>query len=179
MWEGCGNKGRVGGGEGNGRGPTGGEAEGGVKRKLTRLPIDAGVVAGEPRETQDQREVGQRDQVEGNILRVAAMNADAGRIEVGDGGGKTAVDELNWDGAGMGLGLQIVLENEGRVQKVFGSAGVDESRHRDGKLAREEDVYGKGQMARGGEGEALREGEGEWKHAAQPGPYWLGREFPG
>ena len=74
-WEGCGNKGRVGGGKGDGRGPTRGEAEGGVKRKLTRLPIDVGVVAGEPRETQDQREVGQRDQLEGNILRVAARNA--------------------------------------------------------------------------------------------------------
>ena len=60
----------------------------------------------------------------------------------------------------MGLGLQIVLEKEGRFLKVFGSARVDESRHRDGKLAREEDVYGKGQMARGGEGEGLREGEG-------------------
>ena len=113
--EGCGNKGRVGGGKEDGRGPTGGEAGGGVKRKLIRLPIYAGVVAGEPRETQDQREVGQRDQLEGNILRVAAMNADAGRIQVGDGGGTTAVDELNSDGARMGLGLQIVLEKEGRV----------------------------------------------------------------
>ena len=84
-----------GGGKGDGRGPTGGEAEGGVKRKLTRLPIDARVVVGEPREIQDQREVGQRDELEGNILRVAPMNADAGRIEVGDGGGKTPVDELN------------------------------------------------------------------------------------
>ena len=52
-------------------------------------------MAGEPRETRDQREVGQRDQLEGNILHVAAMNADAGRIEVGDGSGKIAVDELN------------------------------------------------------------------------------------
>ena len=103
---------------------------------MTRLPIDGGALAGEPRETQDQREVGQRDQLEGNILPLAAMNADAGRIEVGDGGGRTAVDELNWDGAGMGLGLQIVLQKEGRVQEVFGSAGVDESRHRDGKLTR-------------------------------------------
>ena len=25
----------------------------------------------------------------------------------------------------------------------------------------------------------VREGDGEWEHAAQPGPYWLGREFPG
>ena len=79
----------------------------------------------------------------------------------------------------MGLVLQIVLEKEGRVQKFFGSAGVDEDRHRDGKLAREEDVYGKGQVARGGAGGGLREGEGEWEHAAEPGPYWLGREFPG
>ena len=105
----------MGGGEGDGRRQTGGEAKGGVKRKFTRLPIDAGVVAGEPWETQDQGEVGQRDQLEGNILRVAAMNADAGKIEVGDGGGRTAVDELNWDGAGMGLGLHIVLDKEGRV----------------------------------------------------------------
>ena len=62
---------------------------------MTRLPIDAGVVAGEPQETQDQREVGQRDQLEDNILRVAAMNEDACRIEAGDGGGRTTVDELN------------------------------------------------------------------------------------
>ena len=40
------------------------------------------------------------------------MDADASRIEVGDGGGRTAVDEFNWDGAGMGLGLQIVFEEE-------------------------------------------------------------------
>ena len=85
----------MGGGEGDGRGPTGGEAGGGVKRKFTCLPIDAGVVAGEPRETEDQREVGQRDQLEGNILRVAVMDADAGRIEVGDGSGRIDVDELN------------------------------------------------------------------------------------
>ena len=98
------------GGRGGGGGHAGGGAKGGVKRKFTPLPIDAGFVAGEPRETQDQR-----DQLEGNILRVAAMNADAGRIEVGDGGGRIAVDELKWDGAGMGLGLQIVLEKEGRV----------------------------------------------------------------
>ena len=77
-----------------------------------------------------------------------------------DGSGITAVDELKWDGAGMGLGLQMVLEKEGKVQEVSGGAGVDESRHRDGKLAREEDVYGKGQVARGGEGGDLREGEG-------------------
>ena len=145
-WEGCGNKGRVGGGKGDGRGPTGGEAEGGVKRKLTRLPIDAG----EPRETQDQREVGQRDQLEGNTLRVAAMDADAGRIEVDDGSGRTPVDELNWDWGGMGLGLQMVLEKEGRVHEVFGGAGVDESEHRDEELTREEDVHDKGQVARGG-----------------------------
>ena len=66
--------------------------------------------------------------------------------------------------------MQIVLDKEGRVQEVSGSAGVDESRHRDGKLTREEDVHGKGQVARGGERGDLREGEGEWKYAAQPSP---------
>ena len=34
---------------------------------------------------------------------------------------------------------------------------------------------GKGEMARGGKGEGM----GQGKDATQPGPYWLGREFPG
>ena len=101
-WEDCGDEGRVGGGEGDGRGQTRGEAKGGVKRKFTRLPIDARFVAGEPRETQDQREVGQRDQLEGNILRVAAMNADAGMIEVGDGGAE--LPSMSSTGMGQGWG---------------------------------------------------------------------------
>ena len=32
-----------------------------------------------------------------------------------------------------------------------------------------------GKVAGGGEGEGM----GKGKYAAQPGPYWLGREFPG
>ena len=71
------------------RGQTGGEAKGRIKRKIARRPIDAGVVAGEP------REVGQRDELKGNFLRVAAMDANVSRIEVGKGGGKTTVDKFN------------------------------------------------------------------------------------
>ena len=79
-------------------------------------------MAGEPRESHDQREVGQRDQLKGNLLRVAAMDANVSRIEVDNGGGKTAVDKLNWDGARVGLRLQIVFEEEGRIKEVAGSA---------------------------------------------------------
>ena len=107
---------------GNGREQTGGETEGGVEGKGARLPIDARVVAGEPRESQNQRKVGQRNQLKGNLFCVPAMNANAGRIEVGDGSGRTAVDELKWDGARMGLGLQIVREKEGGIEEVSGSA---------------------------------------------------------
>ena len=110
---------------------------------------------------------------------MAAMDANVSRIEVGDGGGRTAVDKFNWDGAKVGLRLQVVFEEEGRFKEVAGSAGVDEGQHRDGKMARDEDVDGKGQVARGGKGGGVREGGGEWEHAAQPGPYWLGREFSG
>ena len=33
-------------------------------------------------------------------------------------------------------------------------------------MARDEDVYSKGQVARGGKGEGVREGDGECEHAA-------------
>ena len=64
-------------------------------------------MADEPREAQDQREVGQRDQLKGNFLRAAAMDANVSRIEVGNGGGRTAVDKFNLDGPGVGLSVRI------------------------------------------------------------------------
>ena len=36
-------------------------------------------------------------------------------------------------------------------------------------------MNGEGKMAGDGKGEGM----GKGKHAAQPSPYWLGREFPG
>ena len=63
---------------------------------------------GQPWEAEDHREVGQRHQLEGNVLFVLTMDAHTGGKEVGDRGCGTAVDELNWDGVRVGLCLQLV-----------------------------------------------------------------------
>ena len=151
----------------------GGGAEGGVEHEGASLPIDAGIVARQPRKTQHQREVGEVDELKGNVLRVGAMNADAGGVEVSDGGGRAAVNEFHRDGMGVGGALQHVGGQNRGIQKGAGGARVDERQHGDGKVARDKKVNCKGEVARGREGE----GSGEGKYAAQPGPYWLGREF--
>ena len=76
---------------------------------------------GQPWESQDHREVGQRHQLEGNVLFMLTVDAHTGREEVGDGGCGTAVNELNWDGMWVGLGLQLVRGEEGRVEEGAGS----------------------------------------------------------
>ena len=165
-WGGAGMKGRVQTGRGT---EEGGEGDG------TSLPVDGGVVTGQPREAQDEGKVSQCHQLEGDVLLMLAMDAYAGGIVVGDGSRRAAVDELDWDGVRVGERLQEVDTKKGRVQKGAGGAGVDESQHRAGELTGDEDMNGERKMAGGGEGEGM----GKRKHAAQPGPYWLGREFPG
>ena len=46
------------------------------------------------------------------------MDANVSRIKVGNGGGRTAVDKFNWDGAGVGLRLQIVFEEKEGSRKL-------------------------------------------------------------
>ena len=73
------------------------------------MPINAGVVTSQPRKAQHQLEVGQIDKLKGNLLSMLAMNANAGRVKMGDGGGKTAINKLNRDGVGVWYGLQKIL----------------------------------------------------------------------
>ena len=75
---------------------------------------------------------------------------------------------------GMGLGLQFVGGEKGRVQKRAGSTGVDERHDRDGEKTGKKNMNGKGKVTGGGKGEGMGQGE----DATQPGPYWLGLEFP-
>ena len=153
----------------------GGSAQLGLEGQGAGLPVDAGVVAGQPWEAEDEGEVGQRHQLQGDVLLMRAMDPDPGRKVVCDGGRRAAVDELDWDGVGVGLGLQEVDTTEGWIQEGAGGAGVDEGQNRARELAGKKDMNGERKVAGGGEGE----GVGEGKYAAQPGPYWLGREFPG
>ena len=145
-------RGGVGRGE-EGRDEAGGGTEGGVEGKGAGLPVDAGVVAGQPREAQDQREVGQADELKGNLFRVGAMDANAGVVEVGDGGGRTAVNELHGDGVGVGGGLEFVCVQNRGIQEGARRARVDEGEEGEGEAARNEEMNGEGEVARGGEGE--------------------------
>ena len=79
-------------------------------------------MTGQPREAQHQLEMGQIYKLKGNLFGMLAMNSDTGRKEMGDGGGGTAVDELNRDGVGVGKGLKQVLLQDGGVQKGAGGA---------------------------------------------------------
>ena len=72
---------------------------------------------GQPGKSQNHREVGQRHQLKGNVLFVLTVDAHTGRKEVGDRGCGTAVDELNGDGMRVGLGLQLVRGEEGRIEE--------------------------------------------------------------
>ena len=63
----------------------------------------------QPRETQHKLEVGQMNKLKGNLLRMLAMNAYVGVVEVSDRSSKTAIDEFDWNGMRVGLGLQEML----------------------------------------------------------------------
>ena len=100
-----------------GGGETGGLAQLGFEGQGAGLPVDAGVVAGQPWEAEDEGEVSQRHQLQSDVLLMLAMDADAGRIIVGDGSRRAAVDELDRDGVGVREGLQVVVTKEGGVQE--------------------------------------------------------------
>ena len=71
-------------------------AKGRGKGKGTTGPVNAGVVAGQPREPEHHLEVTQPGHLKGEVLRMSAMNPDPGRDVVSDGSsrGGTAVYEL-------------------------------------------------------------------------------------
>ena len=70
--------------------------------------------------------------------------------------------------------MQVEANQDVGIQEVVRGSRVDQRLHGNGRLARDEEVHKEGEVAGGGEGEG-RGGEGEG--AAQPGSYWLGREF--
>ena len=86
----------------------GGQTERRVKGEGAGLPVDAGVVADEPGEAQDQGEVRKADQLKGNVLCMGAMDSDAGWVEVGDRRGRTAINEFDRDRMGVGGGCQLM-----------------------------------------------------------------------
>ena len=59
----------------------------GVKRQHPLRPVDAGVVASQPGEPQHQLEVAKSGDLEGECLRVDAVNTELGGEVVGDGAG--------------------------------------------------------------------------------------------
>ena len=101
------------------------------------------------------------------------MNLDAGVVEMSDRSSGTAINEFDWNGMRVGLGLQQILPQKGGVQKCARGTRIDQGQDGDGEKTRNEDVNGKGKVAGVGEREGMREG----KHSSQPCPYWLGREF--
>ena len=81
---GSGGKGRG----GEGRGKTGGGAEGGSEGEHTGGPVDARVMAYQPREAEDELEVAQLHHVGGKNFRVHTMNPERGCEVVRDGPGR-------------------------------------------------------------------------------------------
>ena len=100
------------------------------------MPVDVGVVASEPGEPQHQLEVSELDEVQGNVLSVHAMNAEAGGDEMRDWGCRTAVDELDRDGVGVGEGSEVGVEENRGVEEGARCARVNQGEDRDGLATR-------------------------------------------
>ena len=104
---------------GRGRGDAGSGAEKRGECESTRPPIDAGIVPGQPRETQDHLEVTQTGDLKGEDLGMGAMDTESSGEVVSDGasGGGAAINEFQGDWLGVGKGGQMVLNQDGRVQE--------------------------------------------------------------
>ena len=99
-----------------GRDETGGIAEGRSEHEGASLPIDGGIVTNQPGKTQHKLEVDEVHKLKGNLLRMVAMNAYAGVVEMSDRSSRTAINEFDWNGMRVGLGLQQMLPQDGGVQ---------------------------------------------------------------
>ena len=99
------------------------------------MPIDAGIVPGQPRKAQHQLEVRQPGDLKGETLRVGGMNTQAGGKVMGDrtGAGAATIDELQGDGVKVGNGVQVVVKEDRRVQEGVGGTRVDQRWERNGR----------------------------------------------
>ena len=100
------------------------------------MPVDEGIVARQPGESQHELEVSELDDVQGDVLRMQPMNPKPGGNEMGNRGCGTAVNELDRDGVGVGEGKQVGLGEDGGVEKGTRRARVDQGEDRDGLATR-------------------------------------------
>ena len=165
----------VGGGGEEGGGDAGGGTEGGGERQRAHSPVDARVVAPQPRKPEHHLEVAQPGHLKGEILRVRPMDTQLGGEVVSDRarGRHTAIDEFQLDRAGVGKGVQMIANQDGGVQEAVRGTRIDQRLDGDWRLTGDEEVHQESKVRGGGE----REGGGKGKNAAQPGSYWLGLEF--
>ena len=120
---------------GGGRGEAGCGAEGRGKGEGASLPIDAGIVPGQPRKPQYQLDVRQPGDLKGETLCVGGMNTQAGGKIVGDrtGVGAATIDELQRDGVVVGNGVQFMVKEDRWVQEGVGGTRVDHRWERNGR----------------------------------------------
>ena len=74
---------------------------------MARLPVDAGVVASQPGEAQDELEVAEAHDVAGKVFGMGTMNTEMRGVKVGNRAScrDAAVDELEGNRKGMGVGV--------------------------------------------------------------------------
>ena len=111
-WGGRGRRGR-------GRETRGG-AKGGGEGELARLPVDAGVVACQPGEPKNELKVAERHDVAGKAFGMGTVNPKMRGAEVDNrtSGRNAAVDKLKRDGDGVGLGGQLMCNEDGGIQET-------------------------------------------------------------
>ena len=88
--------------------------------------------------------------------------------------GLAAIYEFERDGLDVLQGRQLMLNQDGGVEEAVRCAGVDQGFHRNGRLARDENMDQESKVAR----KRGRERGGR-NGATQPGSYWLGKSFFG
>ena len=110
-------------------------------------------MAGQPGEPQHQLEVGELDVVQGNVLRVYAMNVESGGNEMCDWGYITSINELHKDRVGVGKGWKVGVEEDRWVEEGSRGARIDQGEDRDGMAAWQEEVDTEGEVAGGRVGE--------------------------
>ena len=104
----------------------------------------------QPGKPQNHFEVAQGHDLTGEGLSMHAMNAHAGSEVMGDrpGSRQTAVYQFYGDGVGVEGGLQVVLFQDGGVQKAVRRARIDQRLHGNGRLARDDKVNQEAQVVR-------------------------------
>ena len=98
------------------------------------LPVDGGVVLVQPREAHDDWTVSQSGDIQSNGFCVVASGSELGWKIAGDGARRwrAAIDEFYRDRLGMGVGREVVVCQDLRVDEVAGCPGVDQHPDRSG-----------------------------------------------